>query len=129
MTILDRVKETARRLKRELVVLGVVYRDPRTPWYAKAVIFLVIAHSLSPIDIIPDFIPVLGYLDDLILIPLGIALAVKLVPPQIFTEARLKVDEQPEETGISGWWFALLIIVLWACIIWWLVRLIWFKGD
>ena len=71
MPLLENLKQAARRLKTEVAVLGVVYKDPRTPWYAKVVIFVVIAHTLSPIDIIPDFIPVLGYLDDLILDPAG----------------------------------------------------------
>jgi uncharacterized membrane protein YkvA (DUF1232 family) len=95
MPVLDRLKQTANRLKTEISVLTVVYRDVRTPWYARAIIFLVIAHSLSPIDLIPDFIPVLGYLDDLIIIPLGIALAIRLVPKEVFAEARVKVASQP----------------------------------
>jgi uncharacterized membrane protein YkvA (DUF1232 family) len=118
--LLERLKQTARRLKTEITVLGVVYRDPRTPWYAKAVIFLVIAQSLSPIDLIPDFIPILGYLDDLILIPLGIALAIRLVPKEIFTEARAKVASQPESISISGWWFGVVVIVLWVGLLAWL---------
>jgi uncharacterized membrane protein YkvA (DUF1232 family) len=127
MGFLDRLKQAARRLKTEISVLGVVYRDPRTPWYAKAVIFLVIAQSLSPIDIIPDFVPILGYLDDLVLIPLGIALAIKLVPKEVFAEARVRVANKPEEMGISGWWFGVLIIVLWVVVIGWLVWNFWFK--
>jgi len=117
MTLLERLKQTARRLKNEIAVLGVVYRDNRTPWYAKVLIAVVIAYSLSPIDLIPDFVPVLGYLDDLILIPLGISLAIKLVPKEIFAEARQHVADYPEETGISGWWFAAVIIIFWVCVI------------
>jgi uncharacterized membrane protein YkvA (DUF1232 family) len=123
------MKQTARRLKNEIKVLGVVYQDPRTPWYAKAVIFLVVAYSLSPIDLIPDFIPVLGYLDDLILVPLGVALAIKLVPPEIFTESREKVAAMPEEIGITGWWFAVLIVIFWVSIFGWVAWSIWFKGK
>ncbi|NMB53690.1 MAG: DUF1232 domain-containing protein [Leptolinea sp.] len=117
MALIDRLKQTAQRLKTEIAVLGLVYRDPRTPWYAKAVIFLVIAQSLSPIDLIPDFIPVLGYLDDLILIPLGIALAIRLVPKDIFLDAREKVASQTASEEISGWWYAGLVIIFWIMLI------------
>lgn len=128
MAFIDRLKQTARRLKTEINVLAVVYRDPRTPWYAKALIFLVIAYSLSPVDLIPDFVPLLGYLDDLILVPAGIALAIKLVPEEIFADAREKIAGQPESAGISGWWAGVLIILFWVCIILWVARSIWFKG-
>jgi uncharacterized membrane protein YkvA (DUF1232 family) len=128
MTLFDRLKQATQRLKTEITVLGVVYRDSRTPWYAKTVIFLVIAHSLSPIDLIPDFIPILGYLDDLILIPLGIALAIRLVPKEVFAEAREQVASQPEATGISGWWFAGLVIVLWVVLLGWLGWTFWPKS-
>jgi uncharacterized membrane protein YkvA (DUF1232 family) len=117
MPLLDRLKQAAKRLKTEIAVLGVVYSDPRTPWYARAVIFFVIAHTLSPIDLIPDFIPVLGYLDDLVIVPLGIALAIRLVPKEVFTEARAKVASQPDINGISGWWFGGLVIVIWILIV------------
>jgi uncharacterized membrane protein YkvA (DUF1232 family) len=117
MPLLDRLKQAADRLKTEIAVLAIVYRDPRTPWYARAVIFFVIAHTLSPIDLIPDFIPVLGYLDDLVIVPLGIALAIRLVPKEVFVEARAKVASQPEITGISGWWFGGPVIVIWVLII------------
>lgn len=125
MGLLERLKQTARRLKTEIAVLGVVYHDPRTPWYAKTVIFLVIAQSLSPIDLIPDFIPILGYLDDLVLIPLGIALAIKLVPKEVFSEAREKVAQEPEKTDISGWWFGGLVILLWVILLGWLAWHFW----
>jgi uncharacterized membrane protein YkvA (DUF1232 family) len=116
LPLFDRLKQAARKLKNEVTVLCVVYRDARTPWYAKALIAVLIAYSLSPIDLIPDFIPILGYLDDLILIPLGISLAIKLVPGDIYDEARHRVAINPEETGISGWWFAGVIILFWVCV-------------
>ncbi len=129
MALIDRLRQTARRLKTEINILAVVYRDARTPWYAKAVIFLVIAYSLSPVDLIPDFVPLLGYVDDLLLVPAGIALAVKLVPEEIFNEARENIATQPESTGISGWWFGVLIILFWICIILWVAWSIWFKRE
>ncbi len=75
-------KAVARRLKREVRALYLAYRDPRTPWYGRAFAAIVVAYALSPIDLIPDPIPVLGYLDDLILIPLGVALALRMIPPR-----------------------------------------------
>jgi uncharacterized membrane protein YkvA (DUF1232 family) len=82
-------KERARALRREIFALVIAYRDPRTPWYAKAWALVVATYALSPIDLIPDFIPVLGYLDDLVLLPLGIALAMRLIPAGVMEDARL----------------------------------------
>jgi uncharacterized membrane protein YkvA (DUF1232 family) len=117
LTLIDRLKKLSNRMKQEVAVLGVVYKDPRTPWYARALIFFIIAYSLSPIDLIPDFIPVLGYLDDLVIIPLGIALAIRLIPRNVFAEAREKVATQPLTHQISGWWFAGLVILIWLLIL------------
>ena len=78
--MLERLKSEARRLKSEVLVLYFAARHPGTPWYAKLLVVLVVAYVFSPIDLVPDFIPVLGILDDLILVPLGIALALRLIP-------------------------------------------------
>src|ERR1041384_6222807 len=86
--MLERLKARARALKNEAFAVYLAAKDPRTPWYAKALIFFVVAHTFSPIDLIPDFIPVLGYLDDLIITPGGLWLAVKLIPPEVLAEAR-----------------------------------------
>jgi uncharacterized membrane protein YkvA (DUF1232 family) len=86
--MLARWRDWARRLKREVYALYLAYRDPRVRWYARLFAGLVVAYAFSPIDLIPDFIPVLGYLDDLILIPLGIAIAIRLLPPQVLAESR-----------------------------------------
>jgi len=86
--ILTRWKQAARNLKIQTYALYLAYRDPRTPWYAKVWAALVVAYAFSPIDLIPDFIPVLGYLDDLVLLPLGMALALKMIPPEVMDEAR-----------------------------------------
>ena len=88
MTFLQTLKTRARELKRETYVLYLAVRDPRTPWYARAIAAAVVAYALSPIDLIPDFIPVIGYLDDLIVVPLGIALALKLVPANVMADCR-----------------------------------------
>src|SRR5215217_8034032 len=86
--MLARLRDWAHRAKRDVIALYLAARDPRVPWYAKAVAACVAAYAFSPIDLIPDFIPVLGYLDDLILVPLGIALAIRLIPSALFEEHR-----------------------------------------
>jgi uncharacterized membrane protein YkvA (DUF1232 family) len=87
-------KARARELKNEIHALLIAYRDPRTPWPARLWLALVVGYALSPIDLIPDFIPVLGYLDDLLLLPLGIALAVRLIPAEVMADARKTVAER-----------------------------------
>src|SRR5512136_1678490 len=91
--LLEKWKTKARVLKVQVYALYLAYRDPRTPWYAKAVAALVVGYAFSPIDLIPDFIPVLGYLDDLVLVPLGITLALKLIPAQVMAESRERASE------------------------------------
>jgi uncharacterized membrane protein YkvA (DUF1232 family) len=92
--MLERLRSRARELKREAYAIYLAARDPRTPWYVKALIFFVVAHTFSPIDLIPDFIPILGYLDDLIITPGGIWLAVRLIPPEVLEEARVTAATQ-----------------------------------
>lgn len=85
-------RERARQLKRETYALYLAYRDPRTPWYARLWTALVVAYAFSPIDLVPDFIPLLGYLDDLLLLPLGVSLALRLIPPAVMADARTRAD-------------------------------------
>ncbi len=93
MSLLAELKQRARRLKTETFALYLVARHPGTPWYAKLFVAGIVAYAFSPIDLIPDFVPVLGYLDDLILIPIGIALAIKMVPPSVLAECRARAQE------------------------------------
>jgi uncharacterized membrane protein YkvA (DUF1232 family) len=86
--VLNQLKTRARELKRETYAIYIAARDPCTPWYVKALIFFIVAHTFSPIDLIPDFIPILGYLDDLMITPGGIWLAVRLIPPEVLADAR-----------------------------------------
>lgn len=86
--MLDRLKNWARVIKRDVHALYLASRDPRVPWYAKTLAVLIAGYALSPIDLIPDFVPVLGYLDDVILLPLGILLVIRLIPPEIMAEHR-----------------------------------------
>src|SRR6266487_2484830 len=90
MPLLSSLKQRARRLKSETLVLWFAARHPGTPWYAKLLVAGIVAYALSPIDLIPDFVPILGYLDDLILIPLGIVLAIRMIPAPILEECRAR---------------------------------------
>lgn len=103
--------EKARALKRETLALYFAVRDPRTPLAAKLLAGIVVAYALSPIDLIPDFIPVLGYLDDLILVPLGIAICLRLIPEPVLAEARLRA--QSAVAGPKSYAAAVVIVVLW----------------
>jgi uncharacterized membrane protein YkvA (DUF1232 family) len=111
--MLDRLKARARALKNEALAVYLAAKDPRTPWYAKALIFFVVAHTFSPIDLIPDFIPVLGYLDDLIITPGGLWLAVRLIPPGVLAEARAAASTRSVDGGASRVG-AMVVILLWA---------------
>src|SRR3954466_3907625 len=92
-TMLSRLKIWARTLSRDAHAIYFASRDPRVPWYAKLLAIGVAGYALSPIDLIPDFIPIIGYLDDLIIVPLGIWLVVSLIPPDIMADCRLRADE------------------------------------
>ena len=104
------LKAWAGRLQRDAVALWLAARDPRTPWSAKVLAGFVAAYALSPIDLVPDFIPVLGYLDDLLIVPAGIWLAVRLVPPALMAEFREKAESRAKPRGYVG---AAVIIILW----------------
>jgi uncharacterized membrane protein YkvA (DUF1232 family) len=112
-----RLSRWAQALRRDLTALYLAARDPRVPWYAKALAAATVAYALSPIDLIPDFIPVLGYLDDLLLLPLGIALAIRLIPPALMAELRaaaatMTLDELP-----GGRAAAVLILLAWLAVV------------
>lgn len=110
--MLQQLKTRARALKQEAYAICLAARDPRTPWYVKALIFFVVAHTFSPIDLIPDFIPVLGYLDDLIITPGGIWLAVRLIPAEVLEEARATAASRDVDRSV-GKIGAVVIILVW----------------
>lgn len=123
-----RLEERARTLKREAYALYIATRDPRVPWYAKVFLGLIVAHTFSPIDLIPDFIPVLGYLDDLIITPLGIVVALKMIPPAVMVAARQQAEEllrhgKPvSRVGaimVIVVWLVISIAILWSVVKWW----------
>jgi uncharacterized membrane protein YkvA (DUF1232 family) len=111
--LFDRWKQGARRLKQETYALFLAYRDPRVPWYAKAFAACVVAYAFSPLDLIPDFIPVLGYLDDLILVPLGIALALRMIPAEVMAESRVKAQQALDGDQPRNWIVGGLVIGIW----------------
>lgn len=119
MAWLDKLKQRARVLKAETHVLYFAARHPGTPWYAKLLVAGIVAYAFSPVDLIPDFIPVLGLLDDLVLIPLGIWLAIRLVPPAVLAECRSRAQERGKRVSrvagavIVATWLALAALGLW----------------
>ena len=106
-------KRRARELKREIYAIYLAYKDPRVPWYAKLLAACVVAYAFSPIDLIPDFIPVLGYLDDLILVPLGIYFVLKLIPDDVMSECREKARALSGEKRPTNYLAATVIIAAW----------------
>ncbi|MEQ8193228.1 MAG: YkvA family protein [Rhodospirillales bacterium] len=111
-TIRQRLRHWAASLKRDVLALYLAARDPRVPWFAKAAALVVAGYALSPIDLIPDFIPVLGYLDDLILVPLGIWLTIKLIPAPVLADLRERAERQLIEKPRS-WVAAVCIVAIW----------------
>jgi uncharacterized membrane protein YkvA (DUF1232 family) len=109
--MIDKAKQWARSVKRDVVALYIAGRDQRTPWHAKAVAVAIAAYAISPIDLIPDFIPILGYLDDLIIVPLGIMLAVRLIPADLMAEFRHAAVERGRLP--AHWAGAAIIIAIW----------------
>lgn len=109
--MLARLKSWAHRLKRDVYALYLAARDPRVPWYAKVLAGLVAAYALSPIDPIPDFIPVLGYLDDAIVIPLGIRAAIMMIPKDVMEDLRLQASNRINEKRKSSAGAAIVILI------------------
>jgi uncharacterized membrane protein YkvA (DUF1232 family) len=123
VALLAELKQRAHHLKAETFALYLAARDPRTPWYAKLLVAGIVAYAVSPIDLIPDFVPFLGYLDDLILIPAGIALAIKLVPDSVLADCRAKTQETFKNGKPVSRVAGVVIVVIWLalaalCIVW-----------
>lgn len=116
MPLLEKLNKRVRHLKRETYALYLAARHPQTPWYAKLFVAGVVAYAFSPIDLIPDFIPVLGYLDDLILIPLGIVIAIKLIPPDVLAECRARAREAEVNGKPINRTAAVVIIGIWILV-------------
>jgi uncharacterized membrane protein YkvA (DUF1232 family) len=115
----DQIRAWAKRLKRQIFVLYVAYKDSRTPWFAKLFAACVVTYAFSPVDLVPDFIPVLGYLDDLILVPLGVSLALKMRPEMVILECREKAEELLKKGKPKNWFVGSLIVLLWIVALGW----------
>lgn len=106
-------KQRASRLKREVYAIHLAGKDPRVPWYAKLLAVCVVAYAFSPIDLIPDFIPILGYLDDLILVPLGIYFVLRMIPDEVLAECRATAQATMSQNRHRSWIAAAVIIAIW----------------
>ncbi|WP_248927052.1 YkvA family protein [Paenibacillus hamazuiensis] len=128
-TALDKLKSKARSIKQNIYVLYLAYKDPRVPRYAKLFAVCVVAYAFSPIDLIPDFIPVLGYLDDLIIVPLGISLALKMIPEPVLADCRVKAEELRKNGKPKNWFTGALFIAVWILAALWIGKLLygWLK--
>jgi len=130
MQFIEKWKQRARRLKVEIYALYLAYRDPRVPWYGRVFAACVVGYAFSPIDLIPDPIPVLGYLDDLVIIPLGVKVAISMIPPEVMIESRVKAQEVIRQGKPVNRAAAVVIVMIWlllaALVIAFMLRL--FKG-
>ncbi|PLT33420.1 YkvA family protein [Bacillus sp. V5-8f] len=117
--MISRIKAWARRLKKQLFTLYFSYKDPRVPWYTKLFTVCVVAYAFSPVDLIPDFIPILGYLDDIIIVPLGITIALRLIPENVISDCSEKASELMKKGKPKNWIVGSLIILIWCLIIVW----------
>jgi uncharacterized membrane protein YkvA (DUF1232 family) len=121
---IDSLKQRARELRTEVHALYLACKDPRVPWYARAFALCVAGYAFSPIDLIQDFIPVIGYLDDLIMVPLGIVLAVKMIPADVMEQCREKAREYADQKKPVSWMAASVIIAIWAVFLFFVFKLI-----
>lgn len=122
MAMVERLRLWASLIRRDVVALWLAARDPRVPWYAKALAGAVAAYALSPIDLIPDFIPVLGYLDDLLIVPAGIWLAVRLVPADVMADLREEAERLSPPGSRAG---LVAVMAAWALVALWLGWVFW----
>ena len=117
MKLFKKLKEKTKTLKTEIIAISLSMHDSRTPTLAKIMVVLTISYALSPIDFIPDFIPILGYLDDLIILPFMVATCIKLIPQKVMEESRIKAKENIQVNGILGIYAAIIIILFWITVI------------
>lgn len=123
-SVLGRLRQHARGIKKDTYVVYLACRDPRTPWYAKVLAGGIVAYALSPIDLIPDFVPILGYLDDLVIVPLGVALAVRMIPEPVLADCRLRAQlAMAKPTSRRA---AVVIVAIWLLAA---VLLVWLAYD
>lgn len=115
--LVERWKCQVKRVKVETYALYMAYKDPRVPWYAKVFTAMIVGYAFSPIDLIPDFLPIIGYLDDFFIIPLGVVLALKMIPEPVIVECRVKAVEKMSQEGYQNWGVGVLIIIVWILVL------------
>ncbi len=126
MKAINRWRERIRQLKHDTYALYLAYRDPRTPWYAKLFVACVVGYAFSPVDLIPDVVPVFGYLDDLVLVPLGLWLAVRMIPAPVLADCRARARAaMAEERPARNWVAAAAIIAVWLLLAGMAVVVVW----
>ncbi|WP_418937081.1 YkvA family protein [Metabacillus fastidiosus] len=118
---MKKIKLWAKKLKQQIFVLYLAYKDERVPWYVKLFTVCVVAYAFSPIDLIPDFIPIIGYLDDIIIVPLGIMFALKMIPNEVILECEVKAEEKMKNGKPKNWVVGSLIILIWSIITFWII--------
>lgn len=111
------LKEKAKKLKTDIPAVFLAMKKPETPWYAKLTAFVTVAYALSPVDLVPDFIPVLGYLDDVLLLPGLVALTIKWIPAEVMAECRKEAEGMWQNGKPKKWYYALPIILVWILIV------------
>jgi uncharacterized membrane protein YkvA (DUF1232 family) len=114
--IIANLRQRAKRIKADIYAIYIACRHPDVPWYVKALGFCVVAYAFSPIDLIPDFIPVLGYLDDLVLLPIGILLTIRLIPPTVLAECRQIASQQVSGNKPISWAAGIVIVAIWLAL-------------
>lgn len=118
------LKERARKLKQDVPAVFLALKDRDTPLFAKILAGVTVAYALSPIDLIPDFVPVLGYLDDVLLLPALIALTVKLIPNKVWVRCQAESENMWKDSKPKKWYFAIPIVLIWLLIIWMIIKTI-----
>ena len=116
-----RIKAWAKNLKKQIIILYLAYKDKRVPLYAKIFTACVVAYAFNPIDLIPDFIPILGYLDDVILLPIGILIALKMIPKDVIADCEVKAKEMMNNKKPKNWIVGALIVLVWCVVTVWAI--------
>lgn len=119
------IKERAKQLKSDVPVIFIALRDKDTPMIAKIIAGVTVGYALSPIDLIPDFIPVLGYLDDIIILPILVVLTVKLIPDDVWQRSKEKCKDIWKNGKPKKWYYAIPFVIIWLSIIWLIIKAIW----
>ena len=117
MALKEKLVLRAKKLKTDIPTVFLCMRHPQTPWYAKALAFATVAYALSPVDLIPDFIPVLGFLDDVLLLPMMVALCVRLIPKPVLEESREKAASLWQSGRPHKWYYALPVVLVWLMVL------------